>query len=117
MKFGCPNERLSYIFVEEKYKFFVDYGKWLQQFRNYHYEALKTLKILWYPVLRQWTLPGLCIWSLAGGSQLLLHRSCKGNSLSCVGDRCAKKFSRIVPELSHDRDKILYHLKHIVSII
>ena len=52
------------ICVEEKFKFFVNYDKWLQQSRNFHYEALKTLKMLWFSGLSQWTLLGLCIWTL-----------------------------------------------------
>ena len=43
-----------------------------------HYEPLKTLKMLWFPVLQQWTLPG--------GSQLPVLSSCIGNSLSRIGD-------------------------------
>ena len=38
----------------------------------------------------------MCIWTLAGGSQLLVHPSCIG----IVGDR-RPKFSRIVPENLH----------------
>ena len=35
-----------YIYVEEKFKFFVNYNK---QSRNFHYNALKTLKIYGFP--------------------------------------------------------------------
>ena len=41
----------------KKIKFFVNYDKWSEQSRNLHYEALKTLKMLWFPALCQWTLP------------------------------------------------------------
>ena len=46
-----------YTCVEKKKKFFVNYDKWSEQSRNLHYEALKTLKMLWFPALCQWTLP------------------------------------------------------------
>ena len=72
-----------YIYVEEKFKFFINYNK---QSRNFHYNALKALKMLWFPTLCQWTLPGLCILTLSGGSQFLVHLSCIGNLLSHVGD-------------------------------
>ena len=35
------------ICMKEKFKFFVNYNKWLQRSRNFHYEALETLKMLW----------------------------------------------------------------------
>ena len=73
--------------VEEKFKFFINDDKWPQQSRNFHYEALETLKMLWFPALRQVILPGLCIWILPGGLQLAVHPNCIGNSLSRVGDR------------------------------
>ena len=34
--------------VEEKFKFFVNYDKWLHQSRNLQYEALNTHKMLWF---------------------------------------------------------------------
>ena len=57
----------------------------------------------------QWTQPGLCIWTLPGVSQLLMHPSCIGNSLWCVGNRLPNYFSRIVPyyndeNLLHERE-------------
>ena len=36
--------------------------------QKFHYEALKTLKMLWFSVLRQWIIGGLSIWTLPGGS-------------------------------------------------
>ena len=50
MECGRPNYIFVYIYVEQKFKFFVDYDK---QSRNFHYKALKTLKMLWLPALRQ----------------------------------------------------------------
>ena len=38
MQFWCPNERFVYICEEEKFKFTVNYDKWLLQSRNFHYE-------------------------------------------------------------------------------
>ena len=38
--------------------------------QKFHYEVLKTLKMLWFPALRQWSLGGLSIWTLPAGSQL-----------------------------------------------
>ena len=57
----------------------------------------------------QWTQPGLCIWTLPEVSQLLIHPSCIGNSLWCVGNRLPNYFSRIVPyyndeNLLHERE-------------
>ena len=49
-----------------KFKFFANYDKWLQQSRNFHYEAFKTHKT-WFPALLPWTLPRLCIWTLSKG--------------------------------------------------
>ena len=39
--------KILYICMKEKCKFFVNYDKWLQRSRNFHYEALETLKMLW----------------------------------------------------------------------
>ena len=44
-----------YIYVEEKFKFFVNYNK---QSRNFHYNALKTLKIYGFPPIRGLTASG-----------------------------------------------------------
>ena len=46
--------------------------------------------MLWFPKLRQWTLPGLWIWTILGSSQLSVHPSCSDNSLSRAGDRRPK---------------------------
>ena len=40
------------LYTYVKKKFFVNYDKWSQQSKNFHYEALKTLKTLWFPALR-----------------------------------------------------------------
>ena len=58
--------------------------------KKFHYEALKTLQMLWFPTLRQGTLPGLSIWTLPEGSQLPVHPSWIGKSLSRTGDHCPK---------------------------
>ena len=88
MQFVCLNKRFVCLRVEEKFQFFMNYNKWSQQFRNFHFEALITLKMLRFP--------GLCQWTLRGGSQLPMHPSYSGNSLSHVGDCHPKWFSRIV---------------------
>ena len=54
--------------------------------------------MLWFPVLHQWTLSGLCIWILPTGSQLPMHPSCIGNSICCVVDHHPKQFPRQVPD-------------------
>ena len=54
--------------------------QWLQQSINFYYEALKTAKMLWFPVLRQWIQAGLCIWTPTGGLQLPVHPSGMGSS-------------------------------------
>ena len=41
-----PKLRFENICLEQKFKFFVNYEKWLQQYRNFHYEAFKTLNSL-----------------------------------------------------------------------
>ena len=41
--------------------------------QKFHLEALKTLKTIWFSVLREWTIEGLSIWTLPGGSQLPMH--------------------------------------------
>ena len=55
----CFEEK--YMCVEEKFKFFVNYDKWLHQSRNLQYEALITHEMLCFSGLCQWTLPGKCI--------------------------------------------------------
>ena len=59
--------------------------------RKFYYEALKTFKMLWFSVLRQWTLPG--------SSQLPGVSSCIGNSLAHIEDHHPMLFSRIVSDL------------------
>ena len=98
-QFGCQFINFGYRCVKEKFKFFVICYKWPQQSRKFHYEALKTLKMLCFLVLCQWTLPQLCIWTLPGGSQLPVHLSYLGNSLSHTEDCHSKLFSEIVPKL------------------
>ena len=44
--------------------------------QKFHYEALKTLKMLQFSILRQWTIGSLSIWTLPGGSQLSMHPGC-----------------------------------------
>ena len=52
-----------------------------------------------FPALSQCTLPGLCIWTLSGGSLFLTEPSFIGNSLSRVTRRGSppKIFFRVVP--------------------
>ena len=87
MQFGCLNKRFVYLRVEEKFQFFINYDKWSQQFRNFHFEALRTLQMLRFPALCQWT--------LRGG----FHPSYIGNLLSHVGDCHLEWFSRIVCDI------------------
>ena len=88
--FRSANQKCVYICVKEKFKFFVNYNKWSRQSINFHYGVLKILKMLWFPALWQWSIPGLFIFTLSG--------SCIGNLVSHEGDRRPKKFSRIIPE-------------------
>ena len=71
-------------------KFFINYGKWLQQSRNVHYAALKTFKLLWFPTLNRCVhldpTRGLTV------SCALLATRCH------TGDCHPKQFSRIVPD-------------------
>ena len=53
----APKLKICIHMCGKKKKFFVNYDKWSEQSRNLHYEALKTLKMLWFPALCQWTLP------------------------------------------------------------
>ena len=42
--FGCLNKKFVYLRVEEKSQFFMNYDKWSQQFRNFHFEAQEHLR-------------------------------------------------------------------------
>ena len=51
----APKLTFVYICAKEKSKFFViNHDKRSYQSRNFHFDALKTLEMLWFPELRQW---------------------------------------------------------------
>ena len=42
----APKLKICIHMCRKKLKFSINYDKWLQQFRNFYYEASKTLKML-----------------------------------------------------------------------
>ena len=64
---GAQDKDLCANVQKKNLKFFLNYDKQSQQSRKVHNEALKTLKMLWFPALCQCILPGLCISPLPRG--------------------------------------------------
>ena len=64
---------------------FVNYETW-QNSRYVHFEALKTLKTLWFLEIRLWIPQALFSWTLPRVLQLSMYMSWNGHLLSCIGE-------------------------------